>query len=375
MNRRMFILPAIVLILGGGALWLLANLDRVPRQVWVGYKGEARTNPWLAAQRLLERMGLAAGRVKSIPELKALPADGTLVLPRRLAFISRDEQLKLVQWVEGGGHLIVEAELPRQPDPLLDALGVTRKPVTRKGKGIYVGAQLPGAPAPLKVQMGEWRGLEASSAQFSLKGADATWLVHLQRGAGRVTAIAELGFAGNAEIGKFDHAEFLWQLARLAPGRGAVTFFHSPQKLSLIDWLKEHAWAAIAAGALLLAAWLWRVAPRFGPVAPDPEPARKRLLDHLRASGRFQWSSGGAAALAEAARDAALRRVMRAQPDFAALGATEREARLAAQFGLAPEGVRKVLHPVSDPSPEGLTAAAAVYQTIHEQLSIAKGRR
>ncbi|MSQ55276.1 MAG: DUF4350 domain-containing protein [Betaproteobacteria bacterium] len=375
MTRRMFILPAIVLVLGGGALWLLSNMERVPQRVWVGYKGEARHNPWLAAERLLARMGLAAGRAKSIPDLKALPPDGTLVLPRRLAFINRDEQLKLVQWVEGGGHLIVEAEAPRQPDPLLDALSVARKPVNRKRGSAFVSAQLPGATAPLKVQMGEWLGLEAASPMFALKGAEATWLVHLQRGAGRVTAISELGFAGNAAIGKFDHAEFLWQLARLAPGRGAVSFFHSPQKLSLLEWLGENAWAAIAAAALLLAAWLWRVVPRFGPVAPDPEPARKRLLDHLRASGRFQWSSGGGAALAEAARDAALRRVMRAHPDFAALGAAEREARLAAQFGLAPEGVRKVLHPLRDASPEGLTAAASVYQTIHEQLSISKGRR
>jgi hypothetical protein len=374
-NRRMFIVPATVLVLGAVALWVLSSMERVPRQVWVGYSGEARHNPWLAGQRLLERMGRATARATSVPDLKALPADGTLVLPRRLALVNREEQLKLLQWVDGGGHLIVEAELPRQPDPLLDALGVTRKSINRKRTSSFVVAQLPGAPAPLKVQMAEWRALDAGDAVFALKGEEATWLLHLQRGAGRVTAVSELAFAANASIGKLDHAQFLWQLAGLGPGRGKVTFFHSPQKLSLAEWLREHAWAVLVAGALLLAAWLWRVVPRFGPVAPDPEPARKRLLDHLRASGRFQWSSGGAGALAEAARDAALRRVLRAHPDFAALGPAEREERLAAQFGLTPEGVRKVLQPVHDMTAEGLTAAASVYQTIHEQLSKAKGRR
>lgn len=404
MNPRMLIAPAIVLALGAAAIWVLQNLEAEPERVRVGYKGEARSNPWFAAERLLTRMGVQVRKAKSIPELKSVPADGTLVMPRRLASINAEEQRKLLGWVERGGHLVIEAEYAGQPDPVLDALGIKRRLMgvpglpsrqaspdkaakavaARRKLPRFVVARLPDAPEPMQVEVNLSRTLAAKQARFVLTDAEATWLVHLEHGAGRVTAMTGLAFANNPSIGRRDHAEFLWQLVRVAPQRTSVTFFHSPSKLSLWGWLRENAWAVLAAGALLLAAWLWRIVPRFGPVAPDAEPARKRLLDHLRASGRFQWASGGARALAEAAREAALRRLGRAHPDFAGLGAPEREARLVAQFGLTPEGARRVLQPVpdgkdakygKDVSAASLIAAAAVYQAIHEQLSQTRGKR
>ena len=410
MTRGTWITAGVALLGGLLAIWMFSSMERVQERIWIGYRGEARDNPWLAAERLLQRMGRPSARARSVPQLKALPPDGMLVLPRRLASIDRAEQLRLLEWVEGGGHLVMEAEAPSQPDPILEAAEVGRRAVTsaprrtspkspppppqakeaESGGGGGGGAQaparpkrpegtvtatLPGAKAPLVVQASLWRTLEPKAAVFTLAEGEVTWLAHLQRGAGRITVMNELGFANNSQIGLHDHAEFLWQLASLSPGRGAVTFFHSPAKLSLVDWLLQHAPEAIGAAATLLLLWLWRVVPRFGPIAPDPEPARKRLLDHLRASGRFQWAAGGAPALAEAAREAALRALQRAQPDFAALNADEREARLAAQFGLAPQASRMLLQPVRAATPSELVAATAVYQSIHEQLSLAKERR
>ena len=148
-----------------------------------------------------------------------------------------------------------------------------------------------------------------------------------------------------------------------------VAVYYQPVRLSLWGFLKEHAAAVLVAGAVLLAAWLWRIAPRFGPIAPDPEPARRRLLDHLRASGRFQWSAGGAATLAEAAREAALRRVARAQPDFAGLSPAERSARLAASFDLPAEEAVRVLRPVQNLQPASFVSAMRVFQRIHERLA------
>jgi hypothetical protein len=86
---------------------------------------------------------------------------------------------------------------------------------------------------------------------------------------------------------------------------------------------------ALIACALLLALWIWSIVPRFGPIAPDAPPGRRRLLDHLRASGRYYWAKGLRARLVVAARDAALRPVVRAQPDFATASQAERAARLA----------------------------------------------
>jgi hypothetical protein len=359
-------------LLGAGVLglvWFLSNYERVTDKEWVGPSGEARRNQYLAAERLLARMGVPARHVKTIPELKALPVNGALVLPDRRDALTPDARERLLAWVEAGGHLIVEDENHNVPDPVLDALGVRRKPAKPPAKQVPIEATLPHAPAPMKVEMHSLQTLDAPQAKVRVEGKHATHLVHFERGRGRVTVLNDLEFMRNRSIGRHDHAEFLWQIVRFQPDAPAVFVFDNPQKLSLARWLAENAWAVLAAGGLLLATWLWRVASRFGPVAPDPEPARRRLLDHLRASGRFQWARGGGAALVEAAREAALRRVARAYPDFAGLTRAEQEARLVELFGIRPDDARTVTAPAAPRTPGELMLAVGVYQHIQERLA------
>jgi hypothetical protein len=277
-----------------GGVWFFSNYERVSEKQWVGYSGEARHNQYLAAERLLARMGSGAAR-EDDPELKALPVNGTLILPDRRDALTPDARLALLLWVENGGHLIVEDENSRVPDPILDAFGVTRKPVKSPGKVTPLEVRLPHAPAPMKVEMHSIQSVEAPQAKVRVEGKHATHLAHFDRGRGQVTVVNDLDFLRNRSIGRLDHAEFLWQIVRFQPDTTALFVFDNPQKLSLLRWLADNAWPLAAAAALLLAVWLWRVSSRFGPVAPDPEPARRRLLDHLRASGRFQWSRGGGA--------------------------------------------------------------------------------
>jgi hypothetical protein len=357
-----------VLVLGG-AWWFFTNFERVPTREWVGYQGEARRNSFLAAERLLARMGMDVRHVKTPGELRELPPNGTLVLPDRRDSIAPDERRRLLVWVEAGGHLIVEDEDHRRPDPMLDAFGVKRKPVPNPGSEAVLEVRLPHAPAPMKVRMHALQTLDAPQARFSVQGKAATHLVHFPRGRGQVTALNDLAFMRNGLVGNNDHAEFVWQLVRFQPDTTAVFVFDNPQKLSLAGWLADHAWAALAAAAGVLALWLWHIAPRFGPLAPDPEPVRRRLLDHLRASGRFQWSTGGAATLAESAREAALRRVARAQADFAGLSGSEREARLNQRFGLTAEEARRVLRPAQNLAIHEFVTGMRVFQRIHERLS------
>jgi len=357
-----------VLVLGG-AWWFFTNFERVPERVRTGYQGEARRNAFLAAERLLARMGMRVRHVKTPGELRELPANGTLILPDRRDSIAPDERRRLLAWIDAGGHLIVEDENHRLPDPMLDALGVRRRPTRAPADDGLLEVRLPHAPEPMKVRMHALQSLEAPQASLRIRGKVATHLVHFRSGRGQVTVLNDLAFLRNGPIGANDHAEFLWQLVRFQPEADAVFVFDNPQKLSLARWLADNAWAALAAAAGLLVLWLWRIAPRFGPLAPDPEPVRRRLLDHLRASGRFQWSTGGAATLAESAREAALRRVARAQPDFAGLGAHERAQRLGETLGLTADEAGRVLRPAQNLAPQEFATRMRVFQRIHERLS------
>jgi hypothetical protein len=352
-----------------GAVWFFDNFEQVPVRDWTGYQGEARRNAFLAAERLLVRMGMRVRHLKTPPELRELPVNGTLILPERRNALAPAERERLLAWVEGGGHLIVEDENHRVPDPILDALGVKREPVKNPDKSRVIEVRLPHAGEALKVEMHSLQSLVAPQAIFRIQGKSAVHLVHFKHGRGQVTVLNDIAFMRNGPIGRNDHAEFLWQLVRFQPDTPAVFVFDNPQKLSLFAWLRDNVWAPMAAGAVLLALWLWHIAPRFGPMTSDPEPARRRLLDHLRASGRFQWSAGGAATLAEAAREAALRRVARTQADFAGLTVPERRERLAASFDLAPDEAGRLLRPAQNLQPGEFVAAMRVFQRIHERLS------
>jgi hypothetical protein len=196
-------------------------------------------------------------------------------------------------------------------------------------------------------------------------------LAAFQRGRGAVTVASGLHFARNEAIGANDNAAFFWQLAELAPAK-QMRIYLRPERLSLWRFLETNAPAVLAAAAALVALWLWRVGPRFGPVAPDPPPVRRRLLDHLRASGRYYWASGLRMRLVDAARDAALRRASRAHPELAA-GAPGGAARLAALVGIPERQAERFLRAGEAVSGAELIELMHTAQRVHRALQ--KGNR
>jgi len=321
--RRGFLIALSFACLAAAAIWFAANFERRTQSEWVDFQGKARHERWLVAQRLLQRMGAKAQTVRSLPELGGLPRDATLLLPRGRQSLTPQSRESLLNWVRQGGRLVVEAEPPYLPDPLLDQLGVRRKMVAvtedRKGSG-------------------------------------------------------ELDAVSNASIGLHDHAEFLWRMVQGDHGTPDVFFFSDPRKLSLLEWLRTNAWSAVAGSALLVLVWLWHTAPRFGPLAPDPERARRRLLDHLRASGRFLWAHGGAQLLVDAARESCLRRVARVHPDLIGAAGTEHEAaraaRLAELLGLDAEQSRMLFSHKARARAIDFLHTIRLYQTVHERLAL-----
>lgn len=334
-----------ILIVLWGA-WFLATHDRVVVQEWVGPSGEARLREFLAAQRFAERMGLKVVEMRSLPELDALPAQAVVLVPHRRQQLPPARIADLLRWVDDGGHLVAEAESPGVPDPLLDQLGVRRSSIAEAARK-PLGVELPQSGRKLMAFFPGTMKLETDAAEVRLRAGAS--LVSFARGRGLVTVASTLRFARNpsyddhfyrisqrpaASIGALDHAELLWSVLSLSPARELHLYFR-PQRLSLSGFLRENAAPALIAGGLLLALWIWSIVPRFGPIAPDVAPGRRRLLDHLRASGRYYWAKGLRSRLVVAARDAALRRVARAQPDFAAAPQADRSARLARLAGIS----------------------------------------
>jgi hypothetical protein len=337
MKARILIVGCLAVLVGLGVLWFRTNFEKAPTNEWVGASGEARLRQFLAAERFAERMGWKATEARSLPALAELPTNGVLLMPYRRQALTRERLAELVRWAEGGGHLIIEAEYLGVADPLLELLGIERADVPMVKQ---LAAEVSGEDRKLKIGMASGMKLVAAERNPRLRVGEQ--LYSFSRGRGVVTVSTTLNFLRNHNIGALDHAEFLWRLMSLTPTRELVVYW-SPVRLSLWGFLKEHAAPVLSVAGLLLALWLWSIAPRFGPVAPDAPPGRRRLLDHLRASGRYLWTKGLRSRLVVAARDAALRRIARAQPDFAYVSTSERIARLAALTDISKEDAARFL--------------------------------
>ncbi len=210
--------------------------------------------------------------------------------------------------MERGGHLITRArtagnatlydeneETPspdRPNDPLQIALGVTTgEHVIPAEDDLPLEAQLSGMSQPLKVDPEFFYALNTDAKQaYPQSYHDSQWLLELERGAGLVTLVANLDFIENPALGDYDHAEFFWHMVHsLRDEPAAVWLIHQDGMPPLWQLIWERAWALVLTLALLIPLTILALSPRFGPMIPKPPPGRRRILEHIYASGLFMW--------------------------------------------------------------------------------------
>lgn len=309
------------------AIYAALNWFRLEEEAtYSGLGREAREDPYLAYARLLERMGKPPHRLESPSELESLPRGGTLVIAaRRLAYMTPQRVRRIVAWVDAGGHLVAEWERNRTDDPLVDAFGVERvfpvdgprPPFMPRGfdPGDFTGPtqnivtiEWSWLGGPLRARAGIGTGELSDGGKRTdvneARQGKRVVAMSFPQGRGRVTLLPSLRFMRNGNIADLDDAELAW---RLSSERTPILLYVRLQSAGLFDWIQRDAWPAFAAAGLLLALWLMRIIPRFGPLEPDAPAPRRSLVEHLAASGRFLWSRGASAPLLNAVRERAER--------------------------------------------------------------------
>lgn len=409
MSKRIAIAIALLALAGAGTWWFQRNFEPVTEQVWVGFSGEAARDRFMAAELFLVRMGVEVSLGRSAARLGDLDKARVAVVPARRQSLVPREIETLAQWVSAGGHLIVQAESADVDDPLLEELGVPiepqlgpesrngsrrhDKPGARNGRSPdgtmaddeeaqaqddpkltrrrdrLADITLPRASEPVIVRVRQPIMLTDGARKPDFQWRDAQDGVHLASFAvdrGRVTVLSTMPFT-NMLIDAHDHAGFLYHLVHWDMNAPVVRFFDWGGRRALWRWLLEQAPYAAIALALAIAAWVWRVSVRFGPIAPDPMPTRKRLLDHLAASGRFQWRRSQTDELARAAHDQAFELVRRFSPGFDRLTPQSQRDRLKALVPLSDDEAAAALDPRSAVTREFM-ARMHLYQRIHAVL-------
>jgi len=300
-------------------IWFFRNFDRIPVTVHVGANSEAMNNPDLALEKFLVRMGRPATIGRDAQLLDRLPAAGVLVLgaPRR-PIMTKARVTELLAWVARGGHLLVDAERDDR-DPLLEAIGVNvwratpvthvvrvqRTPIERQSDRSVVSIA-PANEMTFLVRPGDRilrTSIGPSAPRLRTQGVTPEWsagnrygihILHFVRGRGAITVIAPLdALAANETLGRYDNAEIVWTLLNLVNPRGPIILVSQLRIPSLWEWLMGSAWMVLTSGLIVLFLWLWRIVPRFGPVAASAVLERRGLVEHLAAMGLAVWRAGG----------------------------------------------------------------------------------
>ncbi|WP_200390305.1 DUF4350 domain-containing protein [Roseibacillus ishigakijimensis] len=258
----------------------------------VGYQGLAKINHFLAAQRLAEEMGLAAGSYAGAPALP--PPTGTTLVVSAASLQSEGQLWEISQWMDEGGHLVVYMVLQNK-DWLWYESSDFDDYFAPFLNYFQLALEFPGGDEKAKkVSALAPFGLGTYATEFETPfliddledyEAPAESIRSFDYGGGSLTVMATAEPFTNRHLGKGEHATLLWDLLTLEEG-DAVWFVYST-RLSFFRLLWEKASAAVVAFLLLLIFFVWWAARGFGPRFHRLEVSTAKLDEHLQASGAF----------------------------------------------------------------------------------------
>lgn len=308
-------------------MWIADSTEWGEVEIPTRLRGDAATNPFYAAQKLVETLGATSERRESLGDT---PRDAVVVLSTWSWDIDGERREQFQRWVEAGGRLVVDAGLISGGDAFEEWSGIVREREELDPDADLF--QLPKIVKPC-VSLDEVGAEidEASSAVYSACNLDySSWfetngrvlwglryedLLRATRvavGQGTVTAINGVPFVYR-ELFEGDHGELLAAAAELRSGDHFV-FMSEADVASLPQLVWRYGAPVVAVLALWIALALWRGAMRFGPLVAPSESARRSLAEQVLGTGRFALRVGAGAALVTAARralhEAAARRII-----------------------------------------------------------------
>ena len=380
-RKQLFGALLTLLLLSLGALWFLNHFELREVEVPVPLQGEARDNDLYAAKLFLREMGDTAGSITLPGIIPTLPGThDALLLDTDRKYLQSADNEALLKWVKQGGHLIFRADIDAafdpqddafSPDPLLDALGLSihfdtaAEPQETSRIRLSSGADT----ATLEILFNESFSLQGERpADILMFDSNGIHLLHRRFGAGHVTVLTDMEFLNNYEIGEFDHAEMLWRLVHWGNDPEQIWLVHTQAAVPLWKLLWRHARPPLAIGLLLLLAGLLYASQRFGPLEAGPVAGRRRLLEHIEASGHHFWRLGKRQHLLDSTRAALLKHLSRRHPGWKSLAGRERDLQLAKLLNKPIASIDHLLHDNAPANAENFTRLIGELEDLRKTL-------
>jgi len=315
------------------------------------------------------------------------PRDGVLALFSGRATLSEERHDDLLVWVAGGGTLVTEVRIPEVEDPDEedpdgeDLDGEDPEPVDPLIDFFELEFDFSGVGLSTEMDMGaggkivlslfsKFRFQALQDQASAVYGDDYGGIILvLPYGDGRVVLINDAFLFTNAHLGENQNAALLYKLMLLGDDEPSIIWIVFRETYPTIsELLGLHAWMALVSLALMIILGIWTFAPRLGPIRPDPPPIRRRLMEHIEASGQFIWRHRGAPNLVNAAREAMTNSIRRRHPEWLRLSEQEQRDHLREISGLSADEVRLALETGDVADEAQFTAIVGKLETIRRAL-------
>jgi len=364
-SARAVICFALLLLLGGCSRY-------EEREREIGYRGAARLNPYLAANRFLQACGYDVRSISAWE--KPTRADQMLIMGA--SALSNEAFVRETRaWVSRGGHLVL----------LVERAGAETSDWSNFNPEVVISKALHDFLAEAEMEVAEPEGHDTVRADkiswgrkhFQVDVESQTGVKqhgHKPRafgtanyGNGRVSVMADARPLRNRFIDRGDHAALLLSLAEWSGEDGRITFLTGTD-LSFWSMLRQKGWPALWGLAVVLVIWLWKTMPRFGPLDHADEGGAVRAYDHhIEALGGFAWRMDRCSASLAALRADVHERMNRRMARSGTRDADwfEQAALLA---GIPRERIERAMHPAPVADETTFTRIAADLQKLIQSL-------
>lgn len=370
MNARLPVFHrAVVLVV---TAFLVAGCGKYEeREREVGYKGLAKINHLLAAERMASRMGLKAASYAGAPTLP--PPPGTALVLPAASLQSEGLLEEISEWVDAGGNLVVYLTLQSN---LREALFRTEQdPPFQPFLDYFALDYEKQAVRRIESEDSE----EKSEKNETVWGETIKWVDFVRNesyqtdyhspyllgdldfpedefaafqsydyGLGHLTVLASAELFTNQHLGKAEHATLLWDVLTVGNDE-SVWFIHST-RVSFFSLLWQRAPEAVVFFLMTIALLVWWAAKGVGPRYVRGTNPSARLDEHLEASGAFFLKHRADEVVVSRLREKLFHRLARVTNQPFNMGKDELVVAARAQGVLAEEEIAALTSPTSSKS-------------------------
>ena len=384
MNPRMTTLLVLLAAVALCSGFFLA-FDRVPTSRIVPASGEARFNPFLAAQLLLENTGYEADALVQL-EFDRIEYEDTIVTRLNDVSYAPPQRELVTDWVQSGGHLVLEVRRPPEGAiaDWLAGFGFAARWLDEDDADDVKSLIEAGLVGDEDFQLTGYRvrfdDLNESGDYTAVSDGFGIIIGRKVFGNGVVTVVSGTRFsnydlvpvgarfsAGSEDEAKASAALLLDIVAgEFSPGR--VWFLYRVDYPSLWQQLRENAPLLLWSAGLLLLLALWSAVQRFGPLFGEADQRRRSVVEHIAASGRFSWRTRQMAAMTATSIDGVLRAAERRYPGIRNLPRQKRDPLIAQSSDLPLELIEAAFDPEPRVNRRGFTEHMSQLQRIRNSL-------